>query len=131
MMQDTRQRRKWLLHSRMPGYCASMICLYKGDAADVTIEDPDAWLAAHLTPPQPQTEEMLGLREFLSIELWAERDMPSPDRLLGDLVTTTTRTFLVGQSGLGKTMLARRWPARWRPVKTSCTGKQAAQLAFW
>ena len=32
--------------------------------------------------------------------------MPPPDRLLGDLVTTTTRTFLVGHTGLGKTMLA-------------------------
>ena len=79
---------------------------YKGDAANVTIEDPEAWLADHLTPPQPETEEILDLRDFLSIEAWTERDMPPPDRLLGDLVTTTTRTFLVGHTGLGKTMLA-------------------------
>ncbi len=46
-----------------------------------------------------------GLREFLAIEAWAERDIPPPDRLLGDLVTTTTRMFLVGRTGLGKTML--------------------------
>ena len=78
----------------------------KGDAANVTIEDPEAWLADHLTPPQPETEEILDLRDFLSIEAWTERDMPPPDRLLGDLVTTTTRTFLVGHTGLGKTMLA-------------------------
>ncbi|HUB48346.1 MAG TPA: AAA family ATPase [Acetobacteraceae bacterium] len=32
--------------------------------------------------------------------------MPPPDRLLGDLVTTTTRMFLVGRTGLGKTLLA-------------------------
>lgn len=31
--------------------------------------------------------------------------MRPPDRLLGDLVTTTTRMFLVGSTGLGKTML--------------------------
>ena len=31
--------------------------------------------------------------------------MPPPDRLLGDLLTTTSRMFLVGRTGLGKTML--------------------------
>jgi len=46
-----------------------------------------------------------GLREFLSIEAWATRDIPPADRLLGDLVTTTTRMFLVGRTGLGKTLL--------------------------
>lgn len=45
------------------------------------------------------------LRTFLSIEAWAARDLPPPDRLLGDLITTTTRAFLVGRTGLGKTML--------------------------
>jgi AAA domain len=45
-----------------------------------------------------------GLRTLLSIEAWADRRIPPPDRLLGDLVTTTTRMFLVGRTGLGKTM---------------------------
>lgn len=31
--------------------------------------------------------------------------MPPPDRLLGDLLTTTSRLFLVSRTGLGKTML--------------------------
>ena len=44
------------------------------------------------------------LREFLSAETWAARTIPPADLLLGDLVTTTTRLFLVGQTGLGKTM---------------------------
>jgi len=52
--------------------------------------------------PSPLT----GLNTFLAIETWAEREMPPPDRLLGDLVTTTTRMFLVGSTGLGKTLLA-------------------------
>ena len=50
--------------------------------------------------------ELPGLRDFLSIEAWAERDIPPPDRLLGDLLTTTSRMFLVGCTGLGKTLLA-------------------------
>jgi AAA domain len=70
------------------------------DAADVHLEDPDAWLAARL-PPDLATE----LRQFLSIHAWADRDIPPPDRLLGDLLTTTSRMFLVGRTGLGKTML--------------------------
>lgn len=47
-----------------------------------------------------------GLRHFLSIESWSERELPKSDRLLGDLVTPTTRIFLVGRTGLGKTLLA-------------------------
>jgi len=45
------------------------------------------------------------LRGFLSAENWVKRDIASPDRLLGDLVTTTTRMFLVGRTGLGKTLV--------------------------
>ena len=52
--------------------------------------------------PEPDS----GLREHLAIEAWTERPIPPADRLLGDLVTTTTRTFLVGRTGLGKTLLA-------------------------
>lgn len=56
--------------------------------------------------PPPPDETIPGLSAFLAIETWAERDMPAPDRLLGDLMTTTSRTFLVGRTGLGKTLLA-------------------------
>jgi len=58
--------------------------------------------------PQPDTDPPTGaaeLRALLSVEAWAGRDIPEPDRLLGDLVTRTTRTFLVGRTGLGKTLL--------------------------
>jgi hypothetical protein len=55
-------------------------------------------------PPIPD-QPTPGLRDFLAIEAWAEREIPPSDRLLGDLVTTTTRMFLVGRTGLGKTML--------------------------
>jgi hypothetical protein len=46
-----------------------------------------------------------GLLDLLSAETWIKRDLPPADRLLGDLVTTTSRVFIVGRTGLGKTML--------------------------
>ena len=44
--------------------------------------------------------------DFLSLDAWLARDIPPADRLLGDLVTSTSRTFLVGRTGLGKTLVA-------------------------
>ena len=93
MMQDTRQRRKWLLHSQVPGYCASMICRYKGDAADVTIENPDVWFAARLQPAQPNFDA----------EWWLTRKLDKPKPLLGEAMTHTTRLLLGGPTGIGKT----------------------------
>ncbi|WP_428490119.1 AAA family ATPase [Rhodopila sp.] len=43
-------------------------------------------------------------RALFSANAWIQRDFPEPDRLLGDMLTTTTRVFLVGRTGLGKTM---------------------------
>jgi hypothetical protein len=70
------------------------------DAADVQPDHPEQWLQERL-PPDPAA----ALRSMLSIEAWAERDIPEPDFLLGSLITTTSRAFLVGRTGLGKTML--------------------------
>ncbi|HVY14489.1 MAG TPA: AAA family ATPase [Rhodopila sp.] len=65
---------------------------------------PD-WRARQQTPSPGKPSESPALRTFLSIQAWADRPIPPPDRLLGDLVTTTTRMFLVGRTGLGKTLL--------------------------
>ncbi len=46
-----------------------------------------------------------ALRTLLSIASWAERDIPETDSLLGGLLTTTARVFLVGRTGSGKTLL--------------------------
>ena len=35
---------------------------------------------------------------------WLERDLPDPDFLLGELLSTTSRVVIVGPTGLGKTM---------------------------
>lgn len=50
------------------------------------------------TPISPE------LIELLSIDTWIAHDIPEPDRLLGDVITTTTRAFFIGRTGLGKTL---------------------------
>lgn len=50
-------------------------------------------------------ERELTAPQFLSVQSWLAREIPQPDKLLGDLITTTTRTFLVGRTGLGKTLI--------------------------
>ena len=67
-------------------------------------EDPRPDGADTASEPPPAVD-LPGLRDHLAIEAWADRPMPPPDRLLGDLLTTTSRMFLVGRTGLGKTML--------------------------
>ena len=59
----------------------------------------------HTQDEAPADRIIPGLADFLSAATWAKRDLPEPDRLLGDLVTTDSRVFLVGTTGLGKTML--------------------------
>jgi hypothetical protein len=81
---------------------------HKGDlsdwlAAGGTAEELDQ-LAPDAQEQPPSEDHLPGLRDHLAIEAWIERPMPPPDRLLGDLMTTTSRMFLVGRTGLGKTM---------------------------
>jgi RecA-family ATPase len=71
------------------------------DLASLSPEPSEDYLNAH--DPDRKAE---SLRALLSVTAWAEMDIPEPDRLLGDLLTTTTRAFLVGRTGLGKTLLA-------------------------
>jgi hypothetical protein len=70
--------------------------------SEASAETPEAKLAgkgAVIKLVRPAT-----LRDSLSIQAWAEKEISEPERLLGDLVTRTSRTFLVGSTGLGKTM---------------------------
>jgi hypothetical protein len=70
-------------------------------SADVVVKFPGA-------VPQPAgnaSGAAPSVAEFLSIATWCVRDIPEPERLLGDVVTNTSRMFLVGKTGLGKTML--------------------------
>jgi AAA domain/Domain of unknown function (DUF6371)/Toprim-like len=79
------------------------------DAADVTPDDPDVWLAGRLiaeaseSKPKSDASLLVGL---LSIQAWTERQIPNPDQLLGEVLTVGGWMFLIGRTGLGKTMLA-------------------------
>jgi hypothetical protein len=42
----------------------------------------------------------------LTIAEWKARDLPPPDRLLGEWLTTTSRVYLSADTGLGKTSLS-------------------------
>jgi hypothetical protein len=41
--------------------------------------------------------------KFLTLEHWLTREIPDPDFLLGEVFSTTSRTFIIGPTGLGKT----------------------------
>lgn len=85
-----------------------------GDPIAIAIDDA---LDPHaVEPPLPTGPEDYGTEEPernspaldfstvpLSINAWLERDLPEPDPLLGDWLTTTTRALLVAPTGLGKT----------------------------
>lgn len=68
------------------------------DYGDTTTRPPPAEEAA---PIEPNTE----LADALSVISWAALDIPPEKRLLGDLITSSSRMFLVGSTGLGKTLL--------------------------
>ncbi len=52
------------------------------------------------------TADRKSLLARLSINSWIDREIAPPERLLGELLTTTARVFFVGRTGLGKTNLA-------------------------
>lgn len=54
--------------------------------------------------PEMDLRATARLAALLSEDSWRDMDIPPQDRLLGDLLTTTTRAFLSGRTGLGKTL---------------------------
>ena len=52
--------------------------------------------------PEPSVDEITP--PPLTLAEWLDRDLPEPDRVLGDLLSTTSRVLIVGPTGLGKTM---------------------------
>ena len=53
----------------------------------------DAWASGAGEDPRP----------VLTIPEWLARDLPEPDYLLGEWLTTTSRALMIGPTGLGKT----------------------------
>jgi hypothetical protein len=50
-------------------------------------------------------EDFIAPRPPLTIAEWLARDLPEPDYLLGEWLSTTSRTLMIGSTGLGKTNL--------------------------
>jgi hypothetical protein len=42
----------------------------------------------------------------LTVDEWLDRDLPAPDRILGEWLTTTSRVYMSADTGLGKTSLS-------------------------
>jgi hypothetical protein len=84
------------------------------DAADLEeagCDDPEAWFRERLreAPPQPgipgnQIDH--DLVSALSVHAWVDRDVQPARRMLGDVIVQAVRMFLVGQTGIGKTLFA-------------------------
>src|SRR6478672_884886 len=59
--------------------------------------------------PVKNTVVKLEGRPCLSPADWLDRAIEPPDRLLGDLFSTTARILFAADTGIGKTMLAMGW----------------------
>jgi hypothetical protein len=62
--------------------------------------------AAGERKPNGHDDEIGAVPELLDVQTWANLDIPSEPRLLGNLITPSVRMFLVGRTGLGKTLIA-------------------------
>lgn len=66
--------------------------------------------------PSAHAEALILIREFmpepdisrmvLTVDEWLNRDLPEPDKLLGEFLTTTSRVILNAPTGIGKTNFA-------------------------
>jgi hypothetical protein len=61
--------------------------------------------AENAEPRRTSAEPPLSLDDFLSSDHWRRRALNLPEPLLGEMIVNTTRMFLGGQTGLGKTHL--------------------------
>ena len=80
-------------------------------AAEPNPDDPDTWIP----PSSEQTQQQnngrgatpdADLLAALAVQTWCDLPLPPLRRLLGDVVTEAARVFLVGATGIGKTLFA-------------------------
>jgi hypothetical protein len=77
-----------------------------GHAAEVVDDPPLPNGPEDYGSGAPAIEPPIGPLPPLTIEDWLARDLPEPDFIMGDWLTTTTRGLLVAPTGLGKTNFA-------------------------
>ncbi len=83
----------------------------KGDVFDWIWMGGTLEVLEALTKPEAESTDAVdrtipGLADALSVDTWAALDIPPDRRLLGAVITSASRMFLVGTTGLGKTLLA-------------------------
>jgi hypothetical protein len=74
----------------------------RGDQPDQGDPDPDPGPSPG-PGPSPSPGPSPGA---LSVEQWLDRDLPKPDFILGNWLTTTSRSMMYAPTGIGKTMIA-------------------------
>jgi len=57
-------------------------------------------------PPPGNGAAQTSIVDALSLDSWLNRHLPPRVRLLGDVITNNSRVWLVGTTGIGKTLLA-------------------------
>jgi RecA-family ATPase len=71
--------------------------------------DPEAWLAERLVKAETHTNDQQQDDPPPSVidgNWWLARDLPRPVAVLGEVICDSTRMFLGGPTGIGKTHLA-------------------------
>jgi hypothetical protein len=77
-----------------------------GDAADVSLDDPEAWLAERLVEVETHDQRQEPPVTDIDGNWWLSRDLPRPVAVLGEVICASTRMLLGGPTGVGKTHLA-------------------------
>jgi hypothetical protein len=73
---------------------------------DANAPPPDRARRQSETTDEATPKSIPDLAQLLDIHSWATLDVPPEPKLLGDLITPSTRGFLVGHTGLGKTLMS-------------------------
>ena len=93
----------------------------------------------HPADPSELTQDQLDgialshdVRQHLLLSAWLKRKLPPRDYLLGNVFCTTSRWLIFGDTGIGKTLFACPWRARWRRAIPSLRweGRRKARVMY-
>jgi hypothetical protein len=77
---------------------------------------------ANRAAPKADIERDPAVADFLSVVKWANLEIGPEHRFLGDFITSATRAFIVGATGIGKTMFMYGMVGGMASGKASSTG---------